>query len=87
MEYIKLIQNGESKMADDSRFYFNNRRRHYDITVIVKVITVSANFLLCQTGYFCLWGHKMMESGSAKNINSMIQITSWCYHVFRRCCK
>ena len=36
MEFIRIIQNGGSKMADASSSLFSNKWRHHDITVIVK---------------------------------------------------
>ena len=37
MEYIHLIQNGKSKMADICNSFFNNNKwRHHDINSIVK---------------------------------------------------
>ena len=37
MEYISLIQNEGSKMANGFRTFFNNQWRHHDTTTIVKV--------------------------------------------------
>ena len=37
MEFFSLIQNGQSKMADGCRSFFNSEWRHHDITAIVKV--------------------------------------------------
>ena len=36
MEYIEIIQNGGSMMADASSSFFSKQWRHQDITTIVK---------------------------------------------------
>ena len=36
IEYSYLNQNGESKMPDTSKSFFNNNWSHHDVTVVVK---------------------------------------------------
>ena len=43
---IEVIQNGGFKKANGSSFFFTNEWRHHDITAVVKIVNVLANFLI-----------------------------------------
>ena len=45
MEYIKIIENGGSKMVD-AFSVFLRKRRHNDITALVNIIYMLGNFLI-----------------------------------------
>ena len=46
IKYSYLNQNGESKMPDASKSFFNNNWRHHDVTVVVKDFLCLVNFLI-----------------------------------------
>ena len=45
MEYILIIQDAGSKMADSSSSLFRNKWRHHDILLLLRIIYVLTNFL------------------------------------------
>ena len=96
MEYILIIQNATSKMADVFSSLFRNKWRHHDITSIVKNhLCVSQLPLFYQRPYFffalsLLWGkfgfHQYIQQYDARlryRVNLILPQT-WNWWV-RRC--
>ena len=76
MEFIRIIQNGGSKMADASSSLFSNKWRHHDSLFLLKIILMLVSFLISSntlslSNYFSLYVYFERNLDSANKFNNM----------------